>query len=367
MGIPEDYIVPWVRSTAPYSDSHMDYAWSHPEILRLMSNEYLIEPSELVTNAIVQAAKSGNLYPGSGEQLRTKLAEKAGLRANQVLLGNGSTDIINIVIQTFISPGEEAIIPVPTFSMYAARLRVNGGVPVEIPISPAPDFYWNIEKMLSLINEKTKLVFICTPNNPTGNQIKLVDLIRILETGLPTFIDEAYYELENYPKSVIDLLEDYPNALINRTMSKAMGLAGFRVGYLLANAEIISYMNRVRIPWNVSMISIAAALAILVDEKDQAVKRQNIIEGRNFLFKEINAISGLVAYPSEGNFILFDASSLKKSSTEIRDEILERGIFIRPMSSHQMKDGFLRVTVGTPEQNQRFIEILRQYVFQNLG
>lgn len=361
-----DYIVPWVRESETYSDKHMDFAWAHPEILRLMSNENLIPPSQAVLDAVVEAAQVGNLYPGSAVQLRQKLAERAGLLADQVVLGNGSTDVINFTVNTFIAPGDEAIIPVPTFSMYEARVRINGGIPILIPLNPAPNFYWDIDAILNAVTDKTRLIFICTPNNPTGNQIEEEDLCRILDLNIPVFIDEAYYELETTPHTWVKLISKYPHAMVSHTMSKAYGLAGFRVGYIFASLEVANYLNRVRYPWNVSLIAIAAALAALEDEADQESKRHNIVEGRLFLQHEINRIPGLRAYPTEGNFVLIDASILKKSSMQIRDEIIARGIFIRPMSPHHMQDGFIRVTVGTPEQNQHFIEILKQYTLECL-
>jgi histidinol-phosphate aminotransferase len=357
-----DYIVPWVRASETYSDKHMDFAWEHPEILRLMSNENLLPPSERVLAAVNEAARLGNLYPGSAVRLRQLLGERAGLPADQVVLGNGSTDIINFTIQTFVAPNEEVIIPVPTFSMYETRLRIHGGVPVLVPLTPAPDFDWDLNAILAAITEKTRLVIVCTPNNPTGKQIKMDTLLRILETGLPVFIDEAYYELEDEPRSLVHLIHQYRNAMVSRTMSKAYGIAGFRVGYLYASAEIASYLNRVRYPWNVSLIAIAAALAALQDEDDLQGKRQNTLTGRQQLCAEIDQIPRLKAYPSEGNFVLIDASRLGKTSLQIRDDIIARGIFIRPMSPHHMPEGFVRVTVGAPEQNQRFLDILRQYV-----
>lgn len=363
----QDYIVPWVRESETYSDKHMDFAWSHPEILRMMSNENLLSPSETVLDAVAQAARLGNLYPGSAEDLRKKLAEREGLSADQVVLGNGSTDVINFTINTFVTPGDEVIIPVPTFSMYEARLRIHGGVPVLVPLTPAPHFYWDVAAMLTAVNEKTRLIIICTPNNPTGNQIDESDLRRILDTGIPVFIDEAYYELEEYPRSWTYLINEYPNAMVSRTMSKAYGLAGFRVGYVYASPEVASYLNRVRFPWNVSLVAIAAALAALDDEADQRYKRQNTLEGRQFLIDDIHRIPGLRAFPSDGNFVLIDAGILNKTSSQIRDDIIDRGIFIRPMSPHHMKEGYIRVTVGTPEQNRRFIQILKSYVNECLG
>jgi histidinol-phosphate aminotransferase len=360
MKLVEDFIVPWVKGAEPYSDKHMDIAWDNPEVIRMMSNENLIAPSVKVLNAINDAARLGNLYPGSGPILREKLGRNAGLSAEHVVLGTGSTDVINFVVHTFIAPGDEAIIPIPTFPMYEARVRVAGGVPKQVPMTA--DFYWDIQGLLNSVNPKTKLIFICSPNNPTGNQISQVDLLKILELGIPTFFDEAYYELENIIASRVHLIKQYPHMMVNRTFSKAFGLAGFRIGYLLCDAKLASYFNRVRIPWNVSLISIAAALAGLEDDDDQREKRQNVIEGRNYIFSEINKIQGLRAFPSEGNFVLIDASTLGISSAEIRDRMEDKGIFIRPMSGHNMPRGFIRVTVGTPHQNHQFILIFKQLV-----
>ncbi len=361
----EDFIVPWVKSSEPYSDKHMDIAWENPQIIRMMSNENLLAPSESVLDAIVEAARLGNLYPGSGPQLRKKLGEAAGLTADHVVLGNGSTDVINFVAHTFVAPGEEAVISVPTFPMYAARVRVAGGNVISVPVKS--DFYWDVDAILKAVTPLTKLIFICSPNNPTGNQITEADLIRILELGIPTFLDEAYYELENEVFSRAPLIREYPHMMVNRTFSKAFGLAGFRVGYLLCDPTLAGYFNRVRIPWNVSLIAFAAALAGLEDTEDQERKRKNILQGREYIYEEINKMPGLRAFPSEGNFVLIDASVLDKESNEIRDRMAERGIFVRPMSGHNMAKGFIRITVGTPDQNRMFIQAFAAYIKEVLG
>lgn len=356
----EDFIVPWVKSAEPYSDKHMDVAWGHPQIIRMMSNENLLAPSQKVLDAIMAAARQGNLYPGSGPQLRQKLGEAAGLTADHVVLGDGSTDVINFVVHAFVAPGEDALIPVPTFPMYAARVRVAGGNVISVPMRS--DFYWDVEAMLTAVTPATKLIFICSPNNPTGNQMGEADLLRILGLGLPTFFDEAYFELENTVASRASLIQQYPHLMVNRTLSKAFGLAGLRLGYLLCTPAAAGYFNRVRIPWNVGLIPLAAALAALEDVEDQGRKRQNIVEGRNFVYDEINKMPGLRAFPSEGNFVLIDASVLNKDSNEIRDRMAEKGIFIRPMSGHNMARGFIRLTVGTPDQNRLFIRLFGEYV-----
>jgi histidinol-phosphate aminotransferase len=310
--------------------------------------------------AIVEAARLGNLYPGSGPELRKKLGEAAGLTVDHVVLGNGSTDVINFVVHTFVEPGEDVVISVPTFPMYEARVRMAGGNVISVPMQP--NFYWDIDEILKAVTPWTKLIFICSPNNPTGNQIAESDLLRILQLGIPTFFDEAYYELENEVVSRAPLIQKYPHMLVNRTFSKAFGLAGFRIGYLLCDPKLASYFNRVRLPWNVSLIAFAAALAGLEDAEDQQKKRKNVIQGREYIYEEINKMPGLRAFPSEGNFVLIDASVLDKDSSEIRAYMAEKGIFIRPMSGHNMSKGFIRITIGTPDQNHLFIKIFGEYV-----
>ena len=360
-----DFVVPWVKSAEPYSDKHMDIAWASPEIIRMMSNENLLPPSEIVLQAVVDAARMGNLYPGSGPELRSKLGQAAGLTGEHVVLGNGSTDVINFVVHTFVAPGDEVVIPVPTFPMYEARVKVAGGMVVPVPMQA--DFTWDVENILHSVTPRTKLIFTCSPNNPTGNQFPLADLERILALGIPTFFDEAYYELENRVESRAPMILQYPHMMVNRTFSKAFGLAGLRIGYILCNPSLASYFNRVRFPWNVSQVAIAAALAALEDQADQQIKRQNTIDGRNYIFTEVNKIPGLRALPSEGNFVLIDASSLGEDSLAIRDRMAARGIFIRPMSGHNMPKGFIRITVGTPDQNRQFLQTFKDYIRELRG
>ena len=365
MKSPEEFIVPWVKTADPYSDKHMDIAWENPQIHRMMSNENPLGPSEHVLNAVMDAARLGNLYPGSSPHLRRKLGVNSGLTADHVVLGNGSTDVINFVAHTFVAPGEEAVIPIPTFPMYEARVKITGGTAVRVPMTP--EFNWDMEAIIKAISPKTKLIFVCSPNNPTGNQIAEEDLLRILELGIPLFFDEAYYELENEVVSRVHLIEEFPHLMVNRTMSKAFGLAGFRIGYLLCDPKLASYFNSARYPWNVSSIAIAAALAALEDTEDQENKRKNVITERDSILNEINKIHGLRAFPSEGNFVLIDASVLDKESLEIRDKMSTKGIYIRPMSGHNMARGFIRVTVGTPEQNQFFVKTFREYCGEIMG
>ncbi|MCL4561317.1 MAG: histidinol-phosphate transaminase [Chloroflexi bacterium] len=351
----EDYVVPWVREAESYSDRHLEFAWQHPDIVRMMSNENPLPPSEAVIDAVLNTARQGNLYPDTGGKLRKILGERVGLTADNVVLGNGSTDVINFILETFVAPDDEVVISVPTFPMYETRTRVNGGIPVLVPMQA--NFYWDVGALISAVTTRTKLIFLCTPNNPTGNNLAEDDLRRILALGIPTFVDEAYYELAEHPYTYAHLIREFPNTIINRTFSKAYALAGLRIGYAYADERVISFLNRMKIPWNVSLIAISAALAALEDKEDQQLKRKTILEGRRFLCEQINLLPGFRAFPSDGNFVLIDASILGKPSAEIVNELIARGVFVRPMGGHHLQ-GYIRVTVGSPEQNRFFLDKL---------
>ena len=358
----EEYVVPWVRESESYSDKHLDFAWQHPGLLRMMSNENPLPPSEKVARAIMQAAHQSNLYPHSAHKLREELAKPYGLGAENVILGGGSNEIIDIVIRTFVAPGDEVIIPVPTYSPYEIRTRISGGKPVLIPLTENYDL--DVNGIIKAISGATKLIFICNPNNPTGNRFAEKDLKEIIATGVPTVIDEAYYELETNGQSMAPLVKEHPNVIVTRTLSKAYGLAGLRVGYAFADASLITYLSRVKMPWNVDLLSLEAALAAIEDEADLAKKREIIVSGREYLRSELGKIEGLRTFPSEGNFVLIDATGTGYTSEEIVQGILEQGVFIRPMSPHHLGEGFVRVTVGTPEQNTRCVEAFKRFFQQ---
>lgn len=357
----EQLIVPWIYKSAPYSSKHSDFAWNNPQIVRMMSNENPHPPSQKILTAILEAAQQGQFYPHSGEELRKKLSEKVGLSPNNVLLGNGSTDIIDIVVRTFVEAGDEVIISVPTFSMYQSRVNIAGGMPKLIPLTP--DFNLDIPAIQKALNPRTKLIFVCSPNNPTGNQVPLEDLHKILELGYPTFFDEAYLEFEEQPVTRVGMIRDYPLLMVNRTFSKAYGIAGLRLGYLFSEETLSSYFNRVRLPWNVNLLAIAAAIAAL-DDENVSKKRDNILTERNILYEKLNSIPGIRAIPSEGNFILIDATSLGLSSAEISQRMIKRGYFIRPLDSHYGGEGFVRVTVSSIKNNQGFVDSFRDFVIE---
>ncbi len=348
----------WVRAVQPYKEDHFELAAEREGLLRMMSNESPFAPSERVLQAIMTAARQGNLYPTSGRELRRRLGAREGYDETSVVLGAGSTELIDLVVRTFVAPGEEVLLSVPTFSMYEARTRTVGGTPVLVPMTDDHEF--DVPSLIGAVTERTKVIFLCTPNNPTGNRVTDAAMRRVLRLGLPTVIDEAYHELGETADSLAHLVTEFPNAILLRTFSKAFGLAGLRLGYAIAHPAVTRLLLRAKVPWNISSLTLAGALAA-VEEVEEFESRMRILrEGRSYLVREIANISGLSPMKSEGNFVLIDAAGTGLSSEAIVEAMLTEGVFIRSLSVHHASRAFVRVTVGTDEQNRRCVESLRR-------
>jgi histidinol-phosphate aminotransferase len=349
----------WVRAAKPYAEDHIEVASRHKNLARMMSNESPYAPSARVVQAIVDAALRGNEYPASGRELKAKLAVREALDDTSVLLGAGSTELIDIVVRSFVAPGEEVLISVPTFSMYEARTRTHGGIPVLVPMSD--DGRFDVLGLIRSVTERTKVVFLCTPNNPTGNPIAEGDLKRLLRLGLPTVIDEAYYEFGERD-SLAYLLKEFPNAILLRTFSKAFGLAGIRLGYALAHPAVIRLLGRVKVPWNIPSITLAAASAAL-DDSDEFTARVGALKAsRARLVTELGRLPGLRASASDGNFVLVDVQSTGMGAEEIVQGLVEHGVLIRSLSAHHATRGLVRVTVGDAAQNARCVAAFERIV-----
>jgi histidinol-phosphate aminotransferase len=358
----EQFAPSWVRAAQPYKEDHFELAAGRKGLARLMSNESPYGPSERVIAAIVEAARAGNIYPTSAKALREKLAQRENVQADGVVLGAGSTEMIDLIIRSFVAPGEEVLISVPTFSMYEARTRVVGGIPVLVPMTRTSEF--DIPALLRAVTERTKVVFLCTPNNPTGNRIDEPSLRRILRLGLPTVIDEAYHELGDGVPSLARLIAEFPNAIVIRTFSKAFGLAGMRLGYAMSHPAVAKILGRAKVPWNVSTLTLAAAMAALDDIAEQDERLGAIRAGRSFLERELGRIPGISAMSSQGNYVLCDIHDTGFTGDWIVQQMLADGVFIRSLSVHHMDRGYVRVTVGTAEQNAKCVTSLRRIVTQ---
>jgi histidinol-phosphate aminotransferase len=323
----------------------------------MMSNESPFPPSPRVIRAIVDAATNANHYPSNGARLKAKLAGRDELDGSNVILGAGSTELIDLVIRTFVSPGEEVLLSVPTFSMYEARTRVIGGIPVLVPMSDEHEH--DVNGLIRAVTERTKVLFLCTPNNPTGNPIPETDLRRLVSLGIPTVIDEAYVELGDVD-SYARLVREFPNVIVLRTFSKAFGLAGLRLGYAFAHSAVIELLSRVKIPWNLPAVTLAAAEAALDDSVEHEARVNALKIARAELSDRLSGLPGISVLPSDGNFVLVDISSTGLTAADFVAATLAEGVLIRSLETHHATRRFVRVTVGTRDENARCARALER-------
>ncbi len=333
------------------------YGIDAESIIRLASNENPLGPSPLAVKEAFEALKASHLYPDpEAKELCSALKDYLNVNS-EIVVGNGSDDILEQVVKIFLTPGDEAIIATPTFSYYGILVKMYGGTAVQIPLKEGQDsFSFDVNALLNSIGDKTKLVFICSPNNPTGNLISESEMEEILEKGKIVVLDEAYAEFTE--SSLAGLTEAYSNLVVTRTFSKAFGLAGLRVGYCACSSELRELILRVKQPFNVSLVAQKAALAALKDREhlERSVKLAK--EGREFILKEARAL-GLRAYDSQGNFVLIKA----EGRPEIVEELFRRGVIVRGCGSFPgLSEDYFRVSVGLEEENRRFVESLREIV-----
>ncbi|EGO64372.1 histidinol-phosphate transaminase [Acetonema longum] len=329
------------------------------EIVKLSFNESPYGPSPKAVAAIQAAAGQIHCYPDAeGKTLRTQIASFYTLEADMVYLGNGGDETITLVTQGFLSPGEEAIIPQPTFEQYAFAARLAGGIPVRV--GRGSDMRTDLPGMLAAVTPRTKMIFLCNPNNPTGMLIRGAELrsfLRQVPEHVMVVLDEAYGEFVTDPAFVsgIQLLAEFPNVLTIRTFSKVYGLAGLRLGYGIARAETVSLLQRVRSPFNVNCLVLAAAISALDDTDFVAsVARRNSLE-RERLTREFTVL-GFKVYPSQTNFLFVD---LGFDSTGLCGSLARDGIIIRPGTGWQLPT-FVRISIGSSEQNSLLLAAVKK-------
>ena len=356
----DEFFVPWVRDAKAYSSDHITYAWKHPSTDRLMANENFHSPSKKVIKAVTDTARKGNLYPPESSPLKERLAKLNGLEKDNVFVGNGSLEVIDVIARVFISPGDEVITPLPSYAVYGVRTKLVGGSVRTVP--PLHDLTCDVNSVIKMINKKTRLIIIVSPNNPIGSIFPENDLRTILDEGVPTVVDEAYYELEDNPQSVSVLLEEYPNLIVIRTMSKAWGMAGYRIGYAFASEKIIDHLNRMRINFSISIVNMAAAIAALDDIEYFNKQNADTKKLRSELEKELKKIKGLRVFHSSGNFILMDGEELGVKGEDVVKYCLENNIQIRLMNKPELGAGFFRITIGSREQHKRFVRTLKEFL-----
>jgi histidinol-phosphate aminotransferase len=356
----KDWFVPWLLTSREYNTGILDKAWANPDHGRLMLNENPLPPSDKVVNAVADAVKFGNRYPDSMKKLRTKIGKMYDLGPDNVALCNGSSEIIDSMMRIFMQPGDEIIMSTPTFGLFPPRAELCGAKVVQIPLREG-DLQYDVEGMLNAINEKTKLILIINPNNPTGVFIDDADLDRFCKTGIPLCVDEAYRDYHPEFVSKAPLIKQYPHVFLSVTLSKAHGFAGIRFGYVLGTEEMVNAFNIMFLPWNVNLMSAAAAEAILDNPGEIQAKVEHNNRWMDIFYEELQKL-GLKPYKAHGNYMLVDATMTGKSTAEILEAAIDmEKIYLKRIGEIHGKSGYFRVTPGVDEENERFLKFIKNY------
>ncbi len=355
----KDWIVPWLYSSREYNVGILDKAWANPDHGRLMLNENPIAPSDKVIDAVAKAMKDGNRYPDSFRRLRTKIGAMYDLGPDNVALCNGSSETIDAMMRVFLQPGDEFMLSTPTFELFPPRAELCGGKVVQIPVQEG-SLQYDVDGMLNAINERTKLILIINPNNPTGVFIDDADLDRFCQTGVPLCVDEAYLDYNPDVPSKAGLIKKYPQVFLSVTFSKAYGFAGIRFGFVLGSEEMIAAFNRMFLPWNVSLMAAAAAEAIIDNPEEVKTKVDHNNRWMDTFTEELKNL-GLNPFPANGNYMLIDASMTGKTTDDILAAALKEKIYLKKIGEIHGKTGYFRVTPGTDKENDIFIKFIKAY------
>lgn len=322
--------------------------------IKLASNENPLGPSRKALEAIFESACGINRYPdGSGYRLRDALSKKYNVEPSQIILGNGSNEIIELLVRTFMMPGDEAIMADLTFVVYRLVVTASRGRAVLVPLKEERH---DLSAMASMISDKTRLLFIANPNNPTGTIVtedEVSDLFLRLPDDVIVVFDEAYREYvadERFPDTIGHLRRGR-NIVVLRTFSKIYGLAGLRIGFGITRKELVDYMNRVRQPFNTNSLAQRAALYALADDEHIRESLRINNEGKEYLYRSFMEL-GLRFISTEANFIYLDSG---RNGKEIYHALLKEGLIVRHIEGSR-----IRVTIGLPEENRRFIHMLKR-------
>lgn len=355
----------YIRSIMPYqpgkpiSELAREMGLAEASIVKLASNENPLGMSALARAAAVATLSDTARYPdGNAFSLKAALSRKFGVEPAQLVIGNGSNDILELAARAFLAPGLSAVFAQHAFAVYPLATNAVGARCIEVP---ARNFGHDLDAMAAAIAPDTRIVFIANPNNPTGTFLAgelIEDFLSRVSRDVLVVLDEAYteYLAPEQRYDAISWLARFPNLLVSRTFSKAYGLAGMRVGYAIAHPEVADLMNRVRQPFNVSSIGLAAAEAALGDEEFLAQSAELNRRGMEQITAALAEL-GLEWIPSAGNFVTFKVGD----GAGVNAGLLRQGVIVRPIGGYGMPE-WLRVSIGLPEENARFIEALRRIV-----
>ena len=351
----------YVRAISPYqpgkpiTELAREMGIPVDQIVKLASNENPLGMSPKAKKAVEAAISGVERYPDQFDLIRA-VAERAGVARNQVVLGNGSNDVLDLIARVFLAPGRSAVFAQHAFAVYPLATLSTGA---ELICTPAKNYGHDLAAMRAAIRPDTRIVWIANPNNPTGNFLPYPEVRAFLEVvpqDVVVVLDEAYndYLPPAERVDVADWIKDFPNLVVTRTFSKIFGLAGLRVGYALASVEIADLMNRVRQPFNVNNLAIAAAVAALDDHPFVAESYELNRRGMEQLIAGLKRF-GLEHIPSHGNFVTFKAGD----AATVNQKLLKQGVIVRPIGGYGLPE-WLRVTIGTDMENARFLEALEK-------
>ena len=349
-----------VRNLQPYQPGKpvesLERELGLTDIVKLASNENPRGVSPIVVDAVNEALMSAARYPdGSGTSLKHSLAESLRVSADEVTLGNGSNDVLDLIVRAFVNPGEEVVVSEHAFAVYVlASMSVNA----QLRVVPASGYGHDLVAMSGAVTSKTKLVFVANPNNPTGTYSTMGAVENFLDALPPTVLavlDEAYFEYvdEVLYGNGLTLLDKYPNLIVTRTFSKIYGLASVRLGYSVSSPEFADLLNRARQPFNVNGLAMAAGLAAIAD--DDYVQRSRALnqDGMAQVTQGLTA-QGYSFIPSVGNFVAFDSG---RAGADVFDDLLRQGVIVRPIAEYGLPN-HVRVSIGLPIENERFLSAL---------
>jgi len=361
----EDMVSEGIRALIPYKPGKpiedLERELGIKDSIKIASNENPIGPSPKAVEAVKAALPNLHRYPdGNATVLKEKLAKKLGVTTANLIIGNGSNEILELSLRTYLGSGGSVVFSEHAFVVYQLVTQAAGGRGISVPMK---GFTHNLKKMAKAIRKSTRLVFVANPNNPTGTfntREEVEALIEAMPEKCILVLDEAYNEYvedPSYPDSIKYI--DRP-VIVARTMSKLHGLAGLRIGYGIANESIIQFMNRVRQPFNVNSLAQIAATAALDDIEHQERARKVNREGMIYMTEKLKDMD-LTWVPSVANFVLIN---VERRCEEVFQALLRKGVIVRPMAEYKYPK-YIRVTIGTKEQNERFIKALGEVLGRN--
>ena len=335
---------PSVLNLRPYASAKDEFTDFEQDLIYIDANE---NPYE----------NGMNRYPDPHQKkLRQKISEIKKVPVNNILLGNGSDEILDLIFRVFMEPGiDNIVISVPTFGMFRVLCGVN-----DIECRQAlldSEFQLQVDEIVELMDERTKAIFICSPNNPTGNLMRKEDILSLLDTGRIVVVDEAYADFASN-ESMSALIAEYPNLIVTQTFSKAYGMAGIRLGMCFAQEEVIELLKKVKMPYNVNVLTQNVALKQLSDPESFRKELAEIINNKKRLEQELGACEVVQKiFPSDSNFLLIRVDDANKRY----EQLIKKGLVVRNRSKEPLCENCLRITVGTPEENRRLIEAMHDF------